>query len=1390
MMKRSRYLFAIAALWCWPSSASAINLIYEPFDYTAGADLLGQRNTSVGTTAGTAVQTDTSIGNLWLRGAPAATPADTVDIVNGSLAGPSALKASVGNALTITDTASDSGAADRLAFRADATSAANITSGTVYYSFLLRVDNLNGANDTSGDYFISLNNTANANTTANPTVHPGEMRARIDPTDGTKYNLGMFSQHATITQGNAAWAASTPLSLGETYFVVGAYNVGSTNSSKLWIDPDPLTFGLASAPAPTAQDAVSGTNGATVGSLLLHQRNAVPDLTMDELRVATSWAEVTPLGALTFYWDINGSNTGATDDAGGVASGTWDGATLNFNNAADGTDAAIAWSSGSAIVFSAGANATGASTITVSGTQSAGQITFEEGSVTLNGGTVNLTGALHTISTSTGQTATINSVVGGTVGFVKDGAGTLVLTNTETYSGATTVNGGSLQMGNGGTTGTLPTASAITNNARITFNRSNNVTQGVDFSGAAISGTGGITQAGAGVLTLNAANTFSGSTTASAGTILLANANALQNSLLDMDPLDGGSVSFGSLSAATIGALGGSRNLTLTSTSGNVALTVGNATGAYAGGLSGGSLTMAGSGTQTLTGANTYTGGTTINSGTLQFGQTVAMPISGAVTVNNGGTLGVNAGGAGEWTNSSVVGDPASLAGLIAGTGGQGTANQVTWNSGSTLAVDTTNNGGSSTYDGNIGNFRTAGGGTINNVGFTKRGAGTLELTGTNTFSGQLSIAASSGTLRLSGTSANAGTTMSIPTVAIGSNSSLELNVSDSLPSGSLIQTQGAAAQMFVLPSVTQTVRSLSGNNGVVTVQGGATLTIADQAGDDYVFGNGAGTANLRSEAGAKVYKTGAGSFTLFGDAGDNFKGEFILQDGTLKLSRNQALGSTSSTLTVEGGQLGRSNTPTSNFTYNIGFLNLHVFRFDLSDAPAQTSQFGGGTITTLKENDVEFNITNSGTQTAASGRFNIPGEIRNHDPSPFGGDDPNAIRGISKTGNGVLTLTHLNSYRGSTTVQDGVLLVNATATLGDDTQPTIATLYLKGGILAANATRTTPIKNPLVVDGAAGIGHLSTTNNVSEVVMEFDSDSVVGTSGSLTLNNLNGGTGNTVFKPRFTGKNFNFGLPITLSSPTGSGSNIKSNELQVANATDTQTFSGIISGGGSLRRLTAGGTTVLSGANTYTGGTFVDDGTLAVSGASGRFGGGDVTVSGGNAAISSGVANAIVDTATLTLLGGGVANLADVGFISLASGINEHVTSLVLGSTAQANGTYGATGSGAANINDEYFSGLGVITVGPAGLPGDFNSDGKVDAGDYVTWRKNSGTNNALANDNGLGTPVGPAHYDLWRGNFGNTTSGSGSSLGRAGVPEPSSLLLLIAAVSSALVTCRSRRQ
>jgi hypothetical protein len=78
-------------------------------------------------------------------------------------------------------------------------------------------------------------------------------------------------------------------------------------------------------------------------------------------------------------------------------------------------------------------------------------------------------------------------------------------------------------------------------------------------------------------------------------------------------------------------------------------------------------------------------------------------------------------------------------------------------------------------------------------------------------------------------------------------------------------------------------------------------------------------------------------------------------------------------------------------------------------------------------------------------------------------------------------------------------------------------------------------------------------------------------------------------------------------------------------------------------------------------------------------------------------------------------------------------------------------------------------LEVVAAGLPGDYNDDGMVDAADYVVWRKNEGTNNDLPNDP-LGGMIGPAQYNNWRAHFGQS-AGSGS-LSNSTVPEPTSAL------------------
>jgi hypothetical protein len=96
------------------------------------------------------------------------------------------------------------------------------------------------------------------------------------------------------------------------------------------------------------------------------------------------------------------------------------------------------------------------------------------------------------------------------------------------------------------------------------------------------------------------------------------------------------------------------------------------------------------------------------------------------------------------------------------------------------------------------------------------------------------------------------------------------------------------------------------------------------------------------------------------------------------------------------------------------------------------------------------------------------------------------------------------------------------------------------------------------------------------------------------------------------------------------------------------------------------------------------------------------------------------------------------------------------------------------------------LLEASPASLAGDYNDNGVVDAADYVVWRDNSGTNNTLPN-NSLPGPIGPAHYDQWRANFGRTAAGGPGGLA-AGVPEPCSMALVACGVV-ALVRVQCRR-
>ena len=328
---------------------------------------------------------------------------------------------------------------------------------------------------------------------------------------------------------------------------------------------------------------------------------------------------------------------------------------------------------------------------------------------------ITLSNATHAINTASGNIALSGILSGAGAALTKSGTSTLILSSGNTYTGATTISAGVLQLGNGGTTGSLSTSSSITNNASLTINRSNTVTQGTDFTSAAITGTGSFTQAGSGTTILTAANSYTGITTISAGILQLG---------------DGGTT--GSLSASS--AITNNANLTI-NRSNNV--TQGTDFGSAA--ISGtGSFIQAGSGTTTLTAANSYTGVTTISAGFLQLGNGgTTGSLSASSTITNNANLTINR------SNTVTQGTDFSSA-AITGTGsftqsGSGTTILTAANS---YSGSTTVNAGNLSVNGTLANTS-----NVNVLGGTLGGTGSIGGATTIGGNGTLSAGNSPGVL-------------------------------------------------------------------------------------------------------------------------------------------------------------------------------------------------------------------------------------------------------------------------------------------------------------------------------------------------------------------------------------------------------------------------------------------------------------------------------------------------------------------------------------------------------------------------------------------------------------------------------------------------------------------
>ncbi len=224
-------------------------------------------------------------------------------------------------------------------------------------------------------------------------------------------------------------------------------------------------------------------------------------------------------------------------------------------------------------------------------------------------GALTLSGAMAITNTGTlggsfsGAANRISGVVSGAGTLAVNTAGTWMLTGNNTYTGGTTISAGTLQLGNGGATGSI--VGDVTNNAALVFDRSDALT-----FGGAISGTGTVTKRGAETLTLTADNTYTGATTIAAGTLQLG---------------DGGTSGAIAGDVANNGALVFNRSDAL----------------ALGGAISGaGTLAQIGSGVTTLSGdSSAFSGSTSVSAGTLRVNGTLGSAGS-TMSVASGGTLG------------------------------------------------------------------------------------------------------------------------------------------------------------------------------------------------------------------------------------------------------------------------------------------------------------------------------------------------------------------------------------------------------------------------------------------------------------------------------------------------------------------------------------------------------------------------------------------------------------------------------------------------------------------------------------------------------------------------------------------------------------------------------
>ncbi len=1014
---------------------------------------------------------------------------------------------------------------------------------------------------------------------------------------------------------------------------------------------------------------------------------------------------------------------------------------------------------------------------TFTGNISIGSGTLQIGDAgSLNSG--NYTGSISNSGTfkySSSADQTLSGIISSSGALVKDtdSNSTLTLNAANTYTGTTTISAGNLQIGNGSTTGSL-VATAITNNANLVLNRSDTSSA---ISGI-ISGSGNLIKQGTGTVSLSADNTYTGTTTISAGTLNVGTASTT------------GTLGTGAITVANGATLAFNRTGTLT-----VANDISGA----------GGVQQIANGTTVLTGNNSYSGTTTITSGTLQVGSGATAGTLGTGLVVNSSTLTFNRSDnvtldksiSGSGTVNVLGSRVVSLGSTSAL--GNGIAN-IGANVNSTLTLDL--NGYSLTntqlklngagYNGQgvlINNSATAvalpstvavnlvtnstiGGsgdlsiaGVISGTKLTKVGINTLYLSGNNTYSSGTVI--NNGILKKGNRYATGDLTSNPLTIDGGTLdiNGFEVTQADSSYNhtetftgsgynnlGALINSKndgatpvywlrlsiggtgfslGGAGNLYLKPySVTNATGKTIGKLGSGTVS----LEFTDNTNYSVAYAISAGTLDLRSGGGMSGYNVIAGTSADIA-AGANFK-----ITGYVDITRFNTYNTTfagsitgAGSLIVDGlsqVKLTGANTFSGGTTIVGGTLVAGVASAS-SGGAITSSPLGTGAVTVASGGSFDFggyavnnNITASGTGSNSTGAIqNSSGSVTTSANITLNGGatfniagtglslsgtvtDGSSAGAITKAGTGALTLGGANTYSGGTTVSAGNVVAGSASTSsgGVLTSGALGTGALNIASGASFDFAGNNVDNNITATGT-GISFAGAIRNTTGTVTSNANITLVGgatinvAGTNLTLNGVladgstagaitKTGTGDLVLKGAntYTGSTTISAGVLEVGGTGSLGGGTYAGAISIASTSGgafkytssaSETLSGIISGAGALiKDGSSSSTLTLSGNNTFTGATSINNGTLRVASSNALGGtGGATTVASGATIEFGGASNLAIGAEAITLAAG--ASLHNV------SGTNTYSGALTL--------------QGNANIDVDTTTSLNLTRVGSA---------------------------------------------------------------------------------------------